>query len=80
MRFVAEVAERTVLVAEGQLLLDGPTREVLYAVDVLRKAAIKPPQIVQLSLILRDKGVPLNAITLDEAVKGISEVVKSKTH
>jgi len=80
MRFVAEVAERTVLVAEGQILLDGPTREVLYAVDVLRKAAIKPPQIVQLSLILRDKGVPLNAITLDEAVKGIAEIVKSKTH
>jgi len=80
MRFVAEVAERTVLVAEGQILLDGPTREVLYAVDVLRKAAIKPPQIVQLSLILRDKGVPLSAITLDEAVKEISEIVKSKTH
>ncbi|PLJ77504.1 energy-coupling factor ABC transporter ATP-binding protein [Infirmifilum sp. SLHALR2] len=80
MRFVAEVAERTVLVAEGQILLDGPTREVLYAVDVLRKAAIKPPQIVQLSLILRDKGIPLNAITLDEAVKEISEIVKSKTH
>jgi len=53
---------------------------VLYAVDVLRKAAIKPPQIVQLSLILRDKGIPLNAITLDEAVKEISEIVKSKTH
>ncbi len=76
MRFVAEVAERVVLMADGRVLLDGPTREVLYAVDVLRKAAIKPPQVVQLSLALREKGVPMDALTLAEAVEEFKRILK----
>ncbi|MCI4409753.1 MAG: ABC transporter ATP-binding protein, partial [Thermofilum sp.] len=47
MRFVAETVNRVVLVSNGEILMDGSTREVLNAFDVLKKAAIKPPQIVQ---------------------------------
>ncbi|MEZ0346815.1 MAG: ABC transporter ATP-binding protein [Infirmifilum sp.] len=78
MRFVAAVAERTVLISEGQKIIDGPTREVLYSIDVLRKAAIKPPQIVQLSLALKEKGIPLNVLTLEEAVEEITRLRKEK--
>ncbi|QOJ78690.1 ATP-binding cassette domain-containing protein [Infirmifilum lucidum] len=76
MRFVAEVAKRVVLMADGRILLDGPTREVLYAVDVLRRAAIKPPQIVQLSLALREIGFPMNALTLAEATEEVARILR----
>jgi len=69
MRFVAEVAKRTILIADGRILMDGSTRDVLTAIDVLRKAAIKPPQIASLSMALRERGVDVNAITINEALE-----------
>lgn len=71
MRFVAETVNRVVLVSNGEILMDGSTREVLNAFDVLKKAAIKPPQIVQLASELRKKGVDINAMTVEEALQEI---------
>jgi energy-coupling factor transport system ATP-binding protein len=71
MRFVAETVNRVVLVSNGEILMDGSTREVLNAFDVLKKAAIKPPQIVQLASELRKKGVDINALTVEEALQEI---------
>ena len=71
MRFVAETVNRVVLVSNGEILMDGSTREVLNAFDVLKKAAIKPPQIVQLASELRKKGVDINALTIEEALQEI---------
>ena len=69
MRFVVEVARRVVLIADGKIVLDGPTREVMTAIDILRKAAIKPPQIVQLVEELKKRGVEINAMTVAEALE-----------
>ncbi|MEM3969306.1 MAG: ABC transporter ATP-binding protein [Thermofilum sp.] len=71
MRFVAETVNRVVLVSNGEILMDGSTREVLNAFDVLKKAAIKPPQIVQLASELRKKGIDINALTVEEALQEI---------
>jgi energy-coupling factor transport system ATP-binding protein len=71
MRFVAETVNRVILVSNGEILMDGSTREVLNAFDVLKKAAIKPPQIVQLAGELRKKGVDINALTIEEALQEI---------
>jgi energy-coupling factor transport system ATP-binding protein len=71
MRFVAETVNRVVLVSNGEILMDGSTREVLNAFDVLKKAAIKPPQIVQLASELKKKGVDINALTVEEALQEI---------
>jgi len=71
MRFVAETVNRVVLVSNGEILMDGSTREVLNAFDVLKKAAIKPPQIVQLASELRKKGIDINALTIEEALQEI---------
>jgi energy-coupling factor transport system ATP-binding protein len=71
MRFVAETVNRVILVSNGEILMDGSTREVLNAFDVLKKAAIKPPQIVQLAGELRKKGIDINALTIEEALQEI---------
>lgn len=69
MRFVVEVARRVILIADGKIAMDGPTREVMTAMDVLRKVAIKPPQIVQLVDALKKKGIEINAMTVAEALE-----------
>lgn len=48
MDFVGEAFERTVVFAEGKILLDGPTKEVFENVDVLKKAYLEQPHVTQL--------------------------------
>uniref|UniRef100_A0A7J3X4U7 ATP-binding cassette domain-containing protein n=1 Tax=Thermofilum pendens TaxID=2269 RepID=A0A7J3X4U7_THEPE len=78
MKFVAETAKRTVLMAGGEVVLDGPTSEVLYAVDVLRKNAIKPPQVVQLSIELKRRGIDISALTVREAFEKMQVLLERR--
>lgn len=75
MRFVAEIAERIVLVAGGKIVADGPTREIFEETDTLAKAEIRPPQITQLAHALADCGVPQNLITVREAADTIGAMI-----
>ena len=59
MDIVAKYARRVVVMADGKVLLDGPTREVLRRQDVLSRAHLKPPPVVALSALMSDQsGVP----------------------
>jgi energy-coupling factor transport system ATP-binding protein len=57
--FCAEHFPRVVLMAQGQVLADGPAGRVLYQADLLRRAAVEPPQIVRLATVLGMGGAPL---------------------
>jgi energy-coupling factor transporter ATP-binding protein EcfA2 len=48
----ATYARRLVVILEGRVLLDGPTRQVLAATDQVAKARLVPPGVVQLSQAL----------------------------
>jgi energy-coupling factor transporter ATP-binding protein EcfA2 len=48
----ATYARRLVVLLDGQILLDGPTRQVLAATDLLTRARLVPPAVVQLSQAL----------------------------
>jgi len=75
MRFVAEVAKRIVLVAAGNIVADGPTREIFEKTDILAKAQIRPPQITQLAQALGDCGVRRNLMTVREAADSIGAMI-----
>jgi energy-coupling factor transporter ATP-binding protein EcfA2 len=45
----ATYAQRLVVLDDGQVVLDGPTREVLAREDILARARLSPPAVVQLS-------------------------------
>ena len=75
MRFVAEVAKRIVLVAGGNIVADGPTREIFEKTDILAKAQIKPPQITQLAQALGDCGVRRDLMTVREAADSIGAMI-----
>lgn len=59
MDFVAEVFERTVVFAEGKVLLDGKTSEVFHNGEVLKKAYLEQPHVTQLCKQLGYKEVYL---------------------
>ena len=56
MRIVADYAQRTVVLGQGRILLDGPTREVFAQPDVLKQTFVEPPQIARLGQALRGGG------------------------
>ena len=58
--FVAEHAGRVLVMAEGRVLLDGPTREILAQADVLAETYVEPPQIMRLAYELAMVEQPLN--------------------
>ncbi len=76
MRFVARTAKRVVLMAEGRILKDGPVEEVLYDYETLRKAFIRPPQVVELNLKVGK--FPEKFLTVDEAAEMIRGILKSR--
>jgi energy-coupling factor transporter ATP-binding protein EcfA2 len=52
MPMVARFAQRVIVFRDGQLLLDGTTREVFGQADVLRTTFLAPPQITSLAQAL----------------------------
>ena len=58
--FCAEHFERVAVLANGQLLLEGPAREVLAQEDLLAKTYVEPPQLIRLAKRLGMQNMPLN--------------------
>ena len=48
MDFVAENFERTVVLNQGKILMDGNTKDVFSCTDILKEAHVEPPHIAQL--------------------------------
>ncbi len=71
MDLVAQYADRLIVMAEGRIIADGPKREVFDMKDELEQAFLKPPQITQLSQLLRDYGIKKNLVTVEEMEKCI---------
>jgi energy-coupling factor transport system ATP-binding protein len=49
MWVITKFCERTILLSDGNIVLDGPTRPVFSKVDLLRDNHIRVPQVVELS-------------------------------
>ncbi|MEM2896365.1 MAG: ATP-binding cassette domain-containing protein [Candidatus Bathyarchaeia archaeon] len=78
MRFVAQVAKRTLLMADGQIIGDGTTRSILMNMEMLKSASIKPPQIAELCNELKRFGLNFKALNIDEALRDFSKHIKGQ--
>lgn len=67
MWVAAEYATRTILMRQGKIIRDGPTREVFSDEDTLAAANLTPPPIVQLS-----NRLGAGVLTVDEMVSALS--------
>jgi energy-coupling factor transport system ATP-binding protein len=66
MKTVAGHCDRAIVMRQGEIILDGPTRDVYARADVLEQADIRPPQITQLGQRLADLSFPPNVLTVSE--------------
>ncbi|OIQ58635.1 energy-coupling factor transporter ATP-binding protein EcfA2 [Moorella thermoacetica] len=74
MPIVARYAKRVVVMAMGQIIMDGPTAEVFSHPEELSKSFVKPPQITRLGQSLLTYGFPPNILRVEE----MAAVVKEK--
>lgn len=81
MEVVADYAERVIVMASGEVVASGPTFEVLRRRDVLERAGLVAPQIVDVSMRLVERHPELAATpiaranTLDEMTAAIEAYV-----
>jgi energy-coupling factor transporter ATP-binding protein EcfA2 len=73
MDLIAQYAQRTVVMGDGKVILDGPTREVYQEGELLARTFIAPPQVTQLAQALAEYGIPPNVLTTDELCAALTE-------
>jgi energy-coupling factor transport system ATP-binding protein len=78
VEFVADCGPRVVLMAEGKIIADGDSKEILTDKELTFKASIVPPQITQIFLGLTDFGLPTDVINVHEASQTLLEFLKER--
>ncbi len=75
MEDVAKYCDRLFVLNEGELMLKGTLAEVFSHADMLKKIGLSVPQVTEMALKLRDKGIqlPENIFTVQDA---FSEIMK----
>ena len=80
MELVLDFAQRMIVLASGKIEADGKTLEIMRSKEILQKASLLPPQIIQIALELEEKFPGRfnfkNVRTADELAAKIQEVIK----
>jgi len=74
----AAQASRLIVMSEGEIIADGPPREVFSHVEQLRSFGLSSPETVQLLYELQHEGilVPLDAITDEECAQVLAQLLR----
>jgi energy-coupling factor transporter ATP-binding protein EcfA2 len=76
MGLIAEYTQRLVVMGNGRILLDCPTRNAFHRTDILTQAFITPPQVTQLAIALSDFGFPPEVLTVEEFCSLLQPTIK----
>lgn len=80
MELVLDFARRMIVLANGKIEADGKTLEIMRSKEILQKAILLPPQIIQIALELEEKFPGRfnleNVRTADELATKIQEAIK----
>jgi energy-coupling factor transporter ATP-binding protein EcfA2 len=63
MPLVAEYAKKVMVLSDGHVLFQGLVKDVYQRTEMLKKASLKPPQIIQLALLLK---IPQTILSIDD--------------
>lgn len=80
MEEISRYAERVVVFLDGSVVMDGTPEKVFSQKEMLEKAGLEMPQIMEALYKLREKGVPIKQLGCieEKAVDEICRVVRSK--
>ncbi len=78
VEFVADCQPRIILMADGKIIADGSTAQIMTDMDTLKRASVLPPEITKVFSELSRYGFPEDVIDVDEAAeilyRGLREV------
>ena len=76
----AALADRVVVMEEGQVLVDGTPRQVFAQVDTLRRLGLDVPQPTALCAALRQRGVdmPADLLTPEECAAALAQRIENR--
>jgi energy-coupling factor transport system ATP-binding protein len=69
MKTVARYCDRAIVMNKGQILMDGPVREIYRQAQRLLEADLRPPQVTRLGQDLGDLGFPNDILTVNEMAR-----------
>ncbi|MHA1617481.1 MAG: ABC transporter ATP-binding protein [Candidatus Njordarchaeales archaeon] len=75
MDLIARYAKRVIVLKQGRVLFDGPTRVVFSREDILAETHIEPPYITRIGNKLRDFGVP-TVLTIEELILVLADLLR----
>jgi len=67
VEFVAESQPRIVLMADGRVVDDGSSKEIMTRLETLSRCSVAPPEITRLFFKLSDHGLPRDVLDVNEA-------------
>lgn len=69
-------ADRTIVIDDGKVVLDGTPKEVFKNIDYLKAIGLDVPQMTELSEILRKNGVKIeNVLTVEECFSELRRII-----
>ncbi len=76
----AALADRVIVMNEGEIILDGAPKEVFSNVKMLRNAGLDVPEATELSFELQKAGIDLGAgiLTASECVEALTDVLREE--
>lgn len=80
---LVENADRLLLLSEGQLILDGPSREVCLQHDIVERAGVRVPQVTQFTIALlsrlnRSPRLDAIPISVEEAASMLRRILQEE--
>jgi energy-coupling factor transporter ATP-binding protein EcfA2 len=80
IEFAYEYLPRTILMADGQIIADGPTKKILNNEILIKQTSLIQPQIWQFCVALKENGFPNteNIISKDALVSYLRNFLKNK--
>lgn len=78
VEFVAECRPRIVLMADGRIIADGTTKEIMTNAKAMERASVSPPEITKIFSKLSRHGLPVDVLSVDEAVEALSRLKEGR--
>lgn len=75
MNLAAEYCHRIVVLRKGRILTEGPVREVYSQSETLARSFLRPPQITRFGQAMKDYGLPIDALNVDEMLDYVSKTL-----
>ncbi len=76
VEFVAESHPRILLMSQGKVVADGPTKRIMTDSKSLEASSVAPPEVTKLFTKLASYGLPADVLDVDEAIELLTKKMK----